>query len=331
MNPVTADSVLGLSRAFMEARVLLTGAELDLFTLLSRQSLAAEEIAKKLGTNTRGQTIVLDALTGMGLLAKSAGRYACPPEVAEILASDSPVSALPMILHAAGLWHKWTALTDIVRHGPPDCAPAAFEEEGQLKAFIWAMHVVGRRMADKVVADIGVGSAKALLDVGGATGTYTEAFLRACPEMHATLFDRAAVIDMARERLGQEKLLDRVILAAGDFYKDELPGGHDLVLLSAIIHQNSPEQNVALHEKVLRSLVPGGRLVIRDHVMSPDHTQPPGGAMFAVNMLVATPAGGTYTFAEIRETLAAAGFERMREIKADERMNGLVEAFKPVV
>ena len=56
---------------------------------------------------------------------------------------------------------------------------------------------------------------------------------------------------MARERLAEAGMLDRVRLVAGDFYEDELPGGHDLALLSAIIHQNSPEENVELFRKVL--------------------------------------------------------------------------------
>jgi O-methyltransferase domain len=121
----------------------------------------------------------------------------------------------------------------------------------------------------------------------------------------------------------------RVSYAPGDFYHDELPGGHDLALLSAIIHQNSPTQNVALYEKAARALVTGGRLLIRDHVMSPDHTHPPGGAMFAVNMLVGTSGGGTYAFEEIEADLASAGFERIRLIQSGENMDGLVEAFKP--
>jgi len=108
------------------------------------------------------------------------------------------------------------------------------------------MHVVGGPLAQKIAAVVQPGSAKNLIDVGGASGTYTIAFLRAAPEMKATLFDRATVIPIARERLIETGLLDRVSLAAGNFYEDELPGGHDLALLSAIIHQNSPAENIEL-------------------------------------------------------------------------------------
>ena len=329
MNTVTADSVLGMARNFMESRILLSGAELNLFGLLAATPLSAAEAAQRTGTHVRGLTILLDALTAIHLLDKKEGQYACPANVAALLSPDSPDTVLPMVLHAWGLWKRWDKLTEIVRHGGSDRAPGAFEEEGQLEAFIGAMHVIGRKGAKVFVEAAKPGAAKALLDVGGATGTYAQAFLDACPDMRATIFDQPQVIEMARKRLGAEGVLDRIALVAGDFYKDELPGGHDLVLLSAIIHQNSPEENVALYKNALRSLVPGGRILIRDHVLSPDRTQPPGGAMFAVNMLVATPGGNSYTLAEIRETLEAAGFVQVALIQPDERMNGLVEAFKP--
>jgi hypothetical protein len=134
---------------------------------------------------------------------------------------------------------------------------------------------------------------------------------------------------MAQRRLATTGLLDRIKLIAGDFYNDELPAGHDLALLSAIIHQNSPEQNIELFRKIFRVLLPGGRLVIRDHVMSLDHTHPASGAFFAVNRLDVTLGGSTYSFEEIKSSLESVGFTKVNRIQPDERTNGLVEGFKP--
>jgi len=131
--------------------------------------------------------------------------------------------------------------------------------------------------------------------------------------------------------LAEAGMLGRVRLAAGDFYQDELPGGHDLAMLSAIIHQNSPAQNVELFQKVHRALVPGGRMIIRDHVMEAGRTRPKAGAIFAVNMLVNTKGGSTYTFDEIRKGLEEAGFIKVRMLGTGEQMDGLVEAFKTVI
>jgi spermidine synthase len=184
-------------------------------------------------------------------------------------------------------------------------------------------------MAPSIVAAIKPGEARKLLDIGGGSGAYAQAFLEASPGLTATIFDLPLVINMARRRLASTGLLDRIQLVAGDFYKDKLPTGHDLALLSAIIHQNSPEQNVELYRKIFSALQPEGRLVIRDHVMSSDHTQPTSGALFAVNMLVGTAGGRTYSFEEIKSALESAGFIKVNLIQHDERMTGLVEGFKP--
>jgi len=323
MTPHTPDSLLALARNFMESRVLLTGAELGLFTLLAKEPLGLDEAVSKTGADRRALETLLDALAAQGLLVKEGGRWRTEPSVAPFLVDGAERSVLPMVLHAANLWSRWSHLTQKV-------VPGRSGEAGpeSLAAFIGAMDVVAAPLADRIAAAVGAGGTRRLLDVGGASGTYTMAFLRANPGMTATLFDRPAVVEMARVRLGAAGLLPRVTLAGGDFAADPLPPGHDLAFVSAIIHQNSPAENLALYERIHGALVPGGRVVIRDHVMEPDRTRPRAGALFAINMLVGTAGGGTYTFDEIAAGLAQAGFERVRLVQAGERMDALVEAFK---
>jgi hypothetical protein len=143
------------------------------------------------------------------------------------------------------------------------------------------------------------------------------------------LFDLSEVVALARERLAQEKLLDRVNLVAGSYFDQELPAGHDLALLSAIIHSNSPEQNVNLYSKAFRALNSGGRILIRDYVMNPDRTYPRDGAIFTINMLVGTSGGRNYTYREIEESLQEAGFIRIKLLLKGDHMDSVVEAFKP--
>jgi len=263
------EAVLKLARQFMESRILLTAAELNLFGLLACAPATAESLADRLHADLRGLTILLDALAAMDLIVKREdGAYQSSPEAAAFLGDQSPRSVLPMVLHAVHLWESWSGLTGKVTPAQSaETEPSADRHADELQAFIGAMHVIGAPLAQKIVATVRPGKAKNLIDIGGASGTYTIAFLTAAPEMTATLFDRPAVIPIARERLAEAGMLSRVRLAAGDFYQDELPGGHDLAMLSAIIHQNSPAQNVELFQKVHRALVPGGRMVIRDHVM----------------------------------------------------------------
>jgi predicted O-methyltransferase YrrM len=313
----------------MESRILLTAAELNLFALLAPRPLTAEEAARRLPGNLRAVTILLDALAAMGFLGKKEGRYQCLSPASHFLSPDRPDSVLPMVLHAAHLWRRWTHLTETVS-GLEACSTETLpQNEESLRAFIGAMHAIAAPMASRIVKAVNPAGARAFLDVGGASGTYTLAFLQADPKMRATLFDQPPVIEMARRRLAEAGVLDRVTLIPGDFYADELPSGHDLAFVSAIIHQNAPEQNSELFKKVLRSLQPGGRIVLRDHIMEPDRTEPISGAVFAVNMLLATEGGNTYTFEELERGLTQAGFVRVRLIQKGEHMDGLVEGFKP--
>jgi predicted O-methyltransferase YrrM len=314
----------------MESRILLSGAELNLFTILTPVPLSAQEVASRIKADLRALTILLDALTALGFLVKRGEAYQCPPSVSPFLSADTPKSVLPMVLHMADVWWKWSGLTSVVRgNNPSDEASASSQYANELRAFIGAMDVIAARLAPQIVAAVNPGSSRALLDVGGASGTYTLVFLQAAPEMRATLFDRPKVIKMARQHLTEAGVLSRVTLVAGDFYRDELPQGHDLAFVSAIIHQNSPEQNLNLFAKVFRSLVSGGRIIIRDHVMEPDRTNPKEGAVFAVNMLLSTSGGRTYTYDEIKAGLAQAGFVSIRLLQKGEHMDGLVEALKP--
>jgi hypothetical protein len=109
---------------------------------------------------------------------------------------------------------------------------------------------------------------------------------------------------------------------------DPLPPGADLAWVSAIVHQNSRKQNCQLFAKAFHALILMGRIVIRDILMHPAHTHPVAGALFAVNMLVATEGGGTYTFEELREDLGAAGFVGPAVVRKDDGMNSVLVAEK---
>ena len=325
---LSSDAILKTSRAFQESRVLLCGAELDLFTLLAENPLSAEAVAAERKADLRGITILLDALSALGYLNKTDGLYQTEPSAAPFLAADAPESLLPLLLHQGRVWQNWSQITDIVSgKTTANMEKTGALAEGSIESFIGAMHVIASKKAPEVVAAVQPGKARRLLDVGGGSGSYTLAFLAAVPEMRATLFDLPQVIEMARDRVNAAGAAERVRLVSGNFYEDPMPPGHDLALLSAIIHQNSREENKALFRKIHDALDAGGRIVVRDFVMSPDRTEPAAGAMFAVNMLAGTRGGNTYTYEEIAQGLDEAGFHRIRLIRT-QGMFSLVEGFR---
>jgi len=275
----TSESLLELSRSYQRSQPLLAAAELGVFETLAASGKPSNRVADALDTDPRATELLLNALAALGLLDKRGDTFSIPQGLVPLLVGSDETSVLPMIRHHATCAHRWDTLAAVVRTGRPVHDETSLPRtETDLRAFIQAMHVVGREVANEIVAAMRPERFRRALDVGGGSGTYTVALLRAVPEMRVTLFDLPGVVGMARERLQECGLLDRVEIAAGDFYVDPLPDGHDLVLLSAIVHQNGPAQNRVLYEKCLGALEPGGRIVIREILMDETHTQPSGGA-----------------------------------------------------
>jgi len=326
----TVDEILGTARAFQPGCVITAAAELDVFTALRNGPMTPAALAAELGADPRATTILLDALTSLELLTKQDDNYSVAADAAELLSETSPKSILPMVRHIGVYLRRWAQLAKVVRSGrPAERIPGILGEAGETAAFIGAMDNISRPIAAEVVGRLQPLNFTQLLDVGGASGTWTIAFLKVAPRAKATIFDLPDVIPMAKKRIAEAGLTDRVRLVAGDFYENDLPSGADLAWLGAIAHQNSREQNRSLFAKVNDALRKNGAVVIRDVVMEPSHTAPAAGALFAVNMLVGTSAGGTYSFDEYTEDLAAAGFADVTLVHRDEAMNSLIRARKP--
>jgi len=328
-NKWSVEQILEAARSFQVSRLILSAAELDLFGLLGKEPRSSREVAQSFGLDLRATNIFLDALAGLGLLEKGDLGYRVPENLGPILSGSSTESVSPFLKHMGTLWKRWGALNEVLKTGMP-LQTGSWEQRSpqEREAFIAAMHVIGRQMASEIINSISLERVKRILDVGGASGTYAIAFLEKSMDIRVTLLDLPSVIPLARKRLQEKGLLNRVDLVAADFEQDPLPQGHDMVFLSAIVHQNDRTQNRNLFAKAREALNQGGRILIRDHVMDPSRTQPPAGALFAVNMLVSTRGGTTYTFQELQEDLESAGFGQVRWIRVGEKMDSLVEAIR---
>jgi precorrin-6B methylase 2 len=326
----TVENILSLSRNYQSAAVLAAAAELNLFSALASGPADAAQLATVLRSNLRGLVVLLNALTALHLLEKRDNTYDLADGVKSLLTEGGNQTVLSMVQHQANCLRRWAQPATVVKTGhPASHIPSVRGESGDEEAFIGAMHNISAPIADTVIQAIQPLHFHHLLDVGGASGTWTMAFLRACPRATATLFDLPCVIPLAQKRLSSAGFLDRVQLAAGSFHENELPLGADLAWVSSIVHQNSREQNRELFAKVFRALQPGGRIAIRDIIMETDRIRPEAGGLFAVNMLVATESGGTFTFAELSEDLVTAGFQAPSMARRDEGMHSIVIARRP--
>jgi (2Fe-2S) ferredoxin/SAM-dependent methyltransferase len=306
-------------RGFQESRAILTALELDLFTAVG-EGIGAEEAAARLGTGARATEMLMNALASLRLLVKRDGLFYNSPASARYFTAGSRDNARPALLHTAHLWQRWSTLTDCVRAG----AAVAHDEiagRGQswTEAFIAAMHRNAWERAPLVVRAAGVGNACYMLDVGGGSGAYSIAFAQANPALRADILDLATVEPIARRHIQEAGLADRVKVRAGDLRSGRLGEGYDLVFLSAICHMLSPAENLDLLRRCREALTPGGRIVIQDFILEADKTAPRFAALFALNMLVGTSGGSSYSEPEYAAWLGDAGFREIRH----ERLPGI--------
>jgi len=310
---LSPQGIMEMATAFMRSRVLLTAYELDLFTVLGEESRSSSQVAHALGTDERATDRLMNALCAMGLLEKREGRFSNTHLASRILVKGKP-DFMAGLMHMAHLWETWSTLTEAVRQGRSVVERAANVNERDsdwLRAFIVAMNWRARQHAPGVVSLLDLSDVSRVLDVGGGSGAYAMAFVRAKPDIAAVVFDLPNVIPLTQEYIRQEGLSDKVKTVVGDYGVDPLGGGFDLVFLSAIIHSNSPSQNRTLIRMAAEALAPHGQVVVQDFIMDEDRTGPPFAALFALNMLVGTEAGDTYTESEIRQWMEQEGLRHV--------------------
>lgn len=317
MTPLPFAELQSKMRGFQESRILLTAVELDLFTHVGSGATAAEA-ARRAGTHPRATETLMNALAAIGALIKKDGRFFHTPATAQYLAAGSPDCARPALMHTVHLFDSWATLTECVRRGTAVRQPGVEARDPQwTESFIEAMH--GRAQNDAAeLARIGrAQDVKRMLDVGGGSGVYSIAFAKANPALCAEILDLEPVTRIAERHIRAAGLAGRVATRVGDLTKDEFGSGYDLILLSAICHMLGPDENLDLLRRCWRALEPGGRVLIRDFILEPDRTAPPQAAIFAVNMLVGTRAGSTYTEEEYAAWLREAGFTEVRRDSAE--------------
>lgn len=308
-DEMTYERLSDLALGFQSSRIFLTGVELDIFSHIGDGRGTAAEVAASAGTDLRGTEILLNALTGIGLLTKSDSRYANTPATLRYLVATSPDFAGIGLRHTANLWRTWSNLNEVVRTGAlqhPEAKEADAKEWTQ--SFIMLMHQRAKFRAPKVAEALDLDSTRAVIDIGGGPGTHAIEFAKRNPDLCAVVFDLPEVVQIADRIIYEAGLQDRVTTKSGDYYIDDFGSGYDLAFLSAIVHSNSPDGNKRIFKRAYDALNPGGRIAVVDFIMNDDKTEPRYGAIFAVNMLVNTEGGNCYSKQELRDWFTETGF-----------------------
>jgi (2Fe-2S) ferredoxin/SAM-dependent methyltransferase len=300
-------------RGFMPSRCLLTALELDIFTAIG-EGANADQIGTRLHANARAVSMLLNALVSLGLLTKCGDDYRNTPETARFFVQNSKDNHRNGLLHSADIWHRWSTLTEAVRIGTRIPMDGDINPEWTPN-FIAGMQRNAKDRAPLVVKALGTDGVRRVLDLGGGSGAYSIAFAMACPDVQCEILDLPEVVPLTAEYVRQAGVSTQVSLRPGDMLHDDFGSGYDIVMLNAICHMFSEEQNLHLFRCACQALAPNGRLVVQDFILNPDKAGPQHAALFSLNMLVGTEAGATYSEPEYTAWMKIAGIAEVRRVK----------------
>lgn len=288
-----------LASGFQISRIILTAVELNVFTILDKHLLPSSEVAKQINVDERATNRLLNALVSLGFLNKVHGKFYNTDAASLYLVKGKP-EFMGGLFHTNELWKSWGTLTNAVKEGT-SVYKGEVSSGDWTESFIAAMHYRAAKEAKILAMMLNLTSAKKMLDVGGGSGAYSMGMIENNPELSAIIFDLPHVIPLTKKYVDAFSKKEKMEFIEGNYLINDFGNGYDLILLSAIVHINSYEQNLDLIKKCAHALNDGGQIVIKDWVMNEARTEPLGGALFAINMLVGTKCGDTFTEKEMRE------------------------------
>jgi ubiquinone/menaquinone biosynthesis C-methylase UbiE len=306
------EQLMQMAFSYTASRILAAGVRLNVFSLIDAGHTTAADVAATASTPERGMRMLLDALTGLELLTKSGGRYALTLSTSRYLVRESP-EYMGAILEEDSLWQGWGKLDEAIRTGKP---PRRVEDQAEAERFfpllIRSLHVLNRDPARRTAEALGAGTRRRglrVVDVACGSGIWSIAVAEADSAATVTLQDYPGVLEHTRQYVQRHGLIDRCNYLAGDLKSVDFGSDRfDVALLGNIVHSEGEASSRDLFKRMHRALRPQGRIVVVDMLPNNDRAGPPYPLIFALNMLVNTELGDTYTLDEYTRWLNEAGF-----------------------
>ena len=264
--------------------------------------------------------ILLNSLVCLDFIIKSNGSYCLTPLAEKFLVKGKPAYFGDFVQHADLLWEPWGNLSEVVRTGKPfksinkEHGPEFFKK---MVSQLFPMSYPGAKAAAEA---LGVGIAWKnlnVLDVAAGSGAWGIAFAQSDPGTRVTAHDWQNILEVTKTFVDKFDLSHRFSYLAGDISEVDFgQNRYDLIILGHICHTEGAERTRKLFSRAHRSLKRGGKLLIADMIPDDERCKAVFPLLFAVNMLVHSTEGNTFTMAEYRQWLKEAGFTDVTTIDA---------------
>ena len=310
--------LLQIGMGFWGPRTMLSAVELRVFSVLARGPLDEAALRERLQLHPRGARDFLDALVGLGVLQRKAGKYRNAPDANEFLDSAKPgyIGGL-LEMAAARLYPFWGSLTEALLTGAPqneskrggDMFTALYADPERLRAFLGAMSALSMGSAQAIAAKFPWKRHRSFVDIGGAQGCVPVQLALAHRHLTGGAFDLPPVRPIFEDYVRSFGLESRLAFHDGDFFRDPMPQA-DVLIMGHVLHNWNLQEKHLLLQKAYAALPKNGALIVYDSMIDDARCRNVAGMLMSLNMLIETSGGFDYTPADCRGWMAGTGFRK---------------------
>ncbi len=314
-GPVSPEPLLQMAFSFAPERVLHATLALNVYSHMAQGHKSAAAIAQAAESSVRGMTMLLDAAAVFGLVKKQGAEYELTPMAQTFLVRESP-AYIGAMMEDSTIWNSWTNIVECVKTGGSTWRVETEERATDFfPTLIKSLHVLGYMPAQRMAQQLHLPTGAHVLDVACGSAAWSIPFAEADPQARLTLQDFSGVLEHTKGYLTRHKVIERCDFLSGNLREVDFGEAQfDAAVLGNIVHSEGPESSQTLFAKLYRALKSGGKIIIVDMIANEERTGPPFALIFALNMLVATKDGGTYTVGEYTSWLQGAGFANVETL-----------------
>jgi O-methyltransferase/methyltransferase family protein len=303
-----------LVHSYRDAAALMAAVELGLFTQVARGADTEAAVARALDLTATNAERLVTACVALGLLIRDGeagtSRLRNAPDVARFLVEGEPAYAGPWMVFSKPDWNEWGRLSTHLRRR--DTVVLGKYAQGftveQARRYHEATYSIGMGAARRFVRQVDLTRRRQILDLGGGSGCYCIVAAQHHPRLRATVLDLSPVVEVTREFIASHGLADRVTAVAGDFTRDPLPAGADVMIMASNLPQYSREIIQTVISRAFAALAPGGEMHLIGEMLDEARTGPRDPALWGLAEALWGSTGVAHSVDECRGYFDRAGF-----------------------
>jgi 2-polyprenyl-3-methyl-5-hydroxy-6-metoxy-1,4-benzoquinol methylase len=290
----------------------------DFFNYLEKSPSDIDTICESLGIKQRPADVMLTLFKAYGFVKEKNKKYSLSETARDYLIKDSNFDLSPYVnsLKNRPICQQ---MKKALQTGKP--ANWAADKKGKdwatsmaddsfAESFSAGMNSRGAYLANGLAKAIDLTGYTKLLDIGGASGIYSCILAKKYQNLSATVFEKPPVDKVAGYSINKLGLNKRIGVVAGDMFHDNFPKGHDLHLISHVLHDWDVTEAQSVLKNSFKNLIPGGKIIIHDAHINKAKTGPLSVAEYSV-LLMFLSEGKCYSVTEMKNLLEETGFNNI--------------------